>query len=350
MSLQLAAQHLAAQGRGPDTTLVHMAPHEVEALQKIARAHGGSLTINPQTGLPMIAGAVLGPIAGPVLTPLLVGGVTAGATGSLTKGLMAGLGAYGGAGLGSSLSSIGETALASSAAANTGAAASAAGMAPGAAGIANMTPAAFGETPFGLANTFGADAGMGAGALSSPVAAPPAATPATVTQMPTAPAPVTPQGPTPQETFRSSEIGQRNAIANRLASASPMERMGAGLSEVAKNPSLLFNKANMMNIGMATAPILFAGGTSKAVPTSSGNIQYYDFDGPSNRWTYLGSVPASDVSKAGGYEAGKSLIGRAHGGLAALAGGGVARFQDGGTPLATREDVLNAYRNTLRVR
>ena len=51
MSLQLAAQHLASKGRGPDTTLVHMAPHEVAGLQALARAQGGSLTINPDTGL-----------------------------------------------------------------------------------------------------------------------------------------------------------------------------------------------------------------------------------------------------------------------------------------------------------
>lgn len=52
MSLQLAANHLAAQGRGPDTTLVHMGQGEVEALQGLAAAHGGMLTTNPTTGLP----------------------------------------------------------------------------------------------------------------------------------------------------------------------------------------------------------------------------------------------------------------------------------------------------------
>ena len=52
MSLQHAANHLAAQGRGGDTTLVHMAPGEVKSLQQLAMAHGGSLSINPNTGLP----------------------------------------------------------------------------------------------------------------------------------------------------------------------------------------------------------------------------------------------------------------------------------------------------------
>ena len=59
MSLQYAAQHLAAKGRGPDTMLVHMAPSEVRGLQAIAMAHGGSLSINPQTGLPEAAEMIM---------------------------------------------------------------------------------------------------------------------------------------------------------------------------------------------------------------------------------------------------------------------------------------------------
>ena len=52
MSLRLAAKHLAEQGRGPDTTLVHRSPRELAGLQTLAKMHGGSLTTNPQTGLP----------------------------------------------------------------------------------------------------------------------------------------------------------------------------------------------------------------------------------------------------------------------------------------------------------
>jgi hypothetical protein len=112
MSLQIAAKHLAAQGRGPDTTLVHMAPREVAGLQAIAKAHGGSLTINPQTGLaeagflsrilPTLAGAALAATGvGAPMAALMVGGGTMLANGGdLKSGLMAGLGAYGGAGLG----------------------------------------------------------------------------------------------------------------------------------------------------------------------------------------------------------------------------------------------------------
>ena len=52
MSLHTLANHMAATGRGPDSTLVHMSPREVQGLQALAMRHGGSLTINPQTGLP----------------------------------------------------------------------------------------------------------------------------------------------------------------------------------------------------------------------------------------------------------------------------------------------------------
>ena len=52
MSLHAAAKHLAAQGRRGDTHLVHMTSGEVRSLQDLAKAHGGSLTTNPHTGLP----------------------------------------------------------------------------------------------------------------------------------------------------------------------------------------------------------------------------------------------------------------------------------------------------------
>ena len=111
MSLELAAQHLASRGRKGDTMLVHMAPEEVSGLQALARAGGGTLTLNPDTGLPeanflkkllpTLIGAGLSfiPGVGPLMAAGLVGGGTALTTGSLEKGLMAGLGAYGGAGL-----------------------------------------------------------------------------------------------------------------------------------------------------------------------------------------------------------------------------------------------------------
>jgi len=52
MGLQNTAHYLQSKGRGNDTMLVHMSPSEVKGLQAIALRHGGSLTINPDTGLP----------------------------------------------------------------------------------------------------------------------------------------------------------------------------------------------------------------------------------------------------------------------------------------------------------
>lgn len=137
MSLEQAAKHLAAHGRGPDTELVHMTKGEINSLQTLAKAGGGSLTINPHTGLseagflskllPMAAGAAAMYFSGGTAAPLIAGmsnaatiGLGMGAfetarTGSLNKGLMAGLGAYGGAGLagglmGAGAAEIGKTA------------------------------------------------------------------------------------------------------------------------------------------------------------------------------------------------------------------------------------------------
>lgn len=121
MSLALAAKHLAARGRGNDSMLVHMSPKEVSALQGVALAHGGSLSVNPDTGLPeasflesvlpTVLGAGLMMIPGLNIGALGAAGIVGGAqyarTGDIGKGLMAGLGAYGGAGLASGLSSAG---------------------------------------------------------------------------------------------------------------------------------------------------------------------------------------------------------------------------------------------------
>jgi hypothetical protein len=117
------AQNLASYGRGNDTQLVHMSPNEVKGLQALALAHGGSLTINPTTGLPeagflekilpMVAGAGLAmiPGVGPLAAAAMVGGGYGLATGSVEKGLMAGLSAYGGAGLATGLAGAGASSL-----------------------------------------------------------------------------------------------------------------------------------------------------------------------------------------------------------------------------------------------
>ena len=155
MSLHVLANHMATKGRGPDSMLVHMSPQEVASLQALAMKNGGSLTINPDTGLPeagflkkllpAIAGAALnffapgvGTAIGGALgigaaagTGVAVGGITALATGSLSKGLQAGLGAYGGASLASSLMNSGTMSLAEQAAQAAGSGAERAALSQG---------------------------------------------------------------------------------------------------------------------------------------------------------------------------------------------------------------------------
>ena len=126
---QPTAQGLASLGRNQDTMLMHVTPNEVAGLQQLAMAQGGSLTINPHTGLPeagffndligfaapIAAGFALGPGGFGLFTGanaalysgLAVGGLTALASGDIMKGLGAGLGAYGGAGLGGNLAGYG---------------------------------------------------------------------------------------------------------------------------------------------------------------------------------------------------------------------------------------------------
>lgn len=119
MSLQATANLLQQQGRGNDKMLVHMTPREVAGLEAIAKAKGGSLTINPKTGLPeagflddvlpIAASAALMYFGGPmgasigqglglsgalaqgVGMGLLVGGANTLLTGDLDKGLKSGL-------------------------------------------------------------------------------------------------------------------------------------------------------------------------------------------------------------------------------------------------------------------
>ena len=82
---------IASLGRGTDSALVHMSPSEVQALQQLAEQHGGSLTINPETGLPeagflsnllpLIAGLGLSVVSGGALSPLMTGMLMGGGAG-----------------------------------------------------------------------------------------------------------------------------------------------------------------------------------------------------------------------------------------------------------------------------
>lgn len=116
------AKGLASLGRGQDSMLVHMTPGEVKGLQQLALSAGGSLTINPHTGLPeagflssllpMVAAAAGTYFGGPL------GGMAAGAlTGGITNqqnplmgAILGGISGYGMSGIGDALSGLGSEA------------------------------------------------------------------------------------------------------------------------------------------------------------------------------------------------------------------------------------------------
>ena len=101
------AQGLASLGRNQDSMLVHMTPGEVQGLQKLAMSQGGSLTINPQTGLPeagflssmlpMLAAAAAIYFTGGAAAPAVAGmeGAAAGAGAAAAPAGLFGLGASG---------------------------------------------------------------------------------------------------------------------------------------------------------------------------------------------------------------------------------------------------------------
>ena len=187
-----AAQNMAGRGRDGDSMLVHMSPGEVKGLQALAMAHGGSLSINPDTGLveasflkrilPMIAGAGLMMIPGvnAAIAGGMVGGFETLRTGDIGKGLMAGLGAYGGAGLAGGLSNAAASTAVDASAQNLANQAIAegsttAGMAEATRNIGTPTLSSIGEGAKTLYNTpggmtaFAKDNLMNIGAAAAPV-------------------------------------------------------------------------------------------------------------------------------------------------------------------------------------
>ena len=267
MSLHAIADHMATKGRGPDTMLIHMAPSEVQGLQALAMAHGGSLTINPETGLPeagfldkllpTIIGAGLTFFSGGAINPMMAAGIVGGIqtvrTGDLGKGLAAGLGAYGGAGLTSGLTTAGTGALS----------AEVGGEALRAAGL------------------------TGEAAL----------------------------------TAEADQIAQR-AIGEKLATATPYETLSAGAGQAVSSPQAAgaFFKDNAKNLMYAAGPAILAGANVQAkgpqTTTKPGMIRPYSFDPYGGTYTAGTPYEATPAKPA------------AHGGLMGLAAGGMAGYED----------------------
>ena len=233
MSLKLAAEHLKRQGRGSDTELVHMTKDEVRGLQTMAKAHGGSLTINPETGLaeagflssilPTIAGiaaVALAPETGGASLMAYEAAVAGGVglasyamTGNLKQGIMAGVGAYGGMGIGEGLMGAGSAAMDAGAGLTSAAAINTPGAVPTA--MSNIDPMVL--------------EGMSKEAVAN--------------------ANVLPMSP------------ERAGISNSSL-------MGKGFGAAAQNP-MQFVSNNVGSIGMAAAPML----TASNAPTMPGGQQ-----------------------------------------------------------------------------
>jgi hypothetical protein len=110
---QQSAQGLASLGRYGDSMLVHMSPKEVAGLQSLAMSKGGSLTINPDTGLPEafildlalpVAGAFFG--IPPWATAAMMAGKTLIEGGDIGSAALSAFGGYTGGKLGKSLKSF----------------------------------------------------------------------------------------------------------------------------------------------------------------------------------------------------------------------------------------------------
>ena len=115
--VQQSAQGLASLGRGNDSMLMHVTPKEVAGLQSLAMASGGSLTINPHTGLPEagffdsifdFAAPIIGGYFG--MDPFLMAGIMGGKSlvteGDPLKAAFSAFGGYSGAKLGSGFESF----------------------------------------------------------------------------------------------------------------------------------------------------------------------------------------------------------------------------------------------------
>ena len=315
MSLHIAAQNLASQGRGPDNTLVHMSRKEVNSLNSLARAHGGHLTINPNTGLPeagflssilpMMIGAGLTVASGGALSPLMAAGLTGAgygiATGSLQKGLMAGLGAYGGAGLGAGLTEAGlaEAAVPGAAPVSPTAPTSfpteasayqSMGATPGQYGAMGETlaqaPAQVSAGYEGLSPTPSQYGAMGEAPIAAPVVQ------ATPQVAPAATAPVS-IGPTSSGPGFGTESA-RAAAQENLANMSPTERLsqaGRGIGALGTNTgqNAFMDKvgggSGLFKYGMAAAAPMLTGKDQAGYKSSGPNPYEYSYDYKTGQYT-----------------------------------------------------------------
>jgi len=289
MSLAVLADHMASKGRGPDSMLIHMSPREVQGLQALAENHGGSLTINPETGLPeagfldkllpTIIGFGISYISGGTIDPktaaMIVGGVETARTGDIGKGISAGLGAYGGAGIGAGMTAAGTEAIGSQAA--------------GQSYLSSYAPPGVLE---------GAGVGLSADMAYNLGQA----------------------GVVDAASTQAASVAQQ-AAAERIAAASPFEKLTAGAKAVAENPMGYATKDNLKYLAAAAGPAIMAGANVQSkgpqTVTKPGMIRPYSFDPYGGTYTAGNPYEATPAKPA------------ARGGLMGLAAGGIAGYGDG---------------------
>ena len=294
MSIKQAANYIRSQGRNNDTQLMHVTPNELGGLQALAMAHGGSLTLNPTTGLPeadfleAILPAIIGfgitAATGGAAAPWMVGaGVGAGTTamtGSLEKGLMAGLGAFGGAGLGGSVLSAGApVAAGTNAMAATGASSTAE--------AATLLP------PSGMSSAAGIG-GTGAGSSIMPTAG---------------------------------------------------QSFSAGMGEIANAPGQ-FLSSNLGNIGKSLAPALLETPDQSSPQETESYIQPYDYSQTMNpNFGMPGQSYYSDQTfTPRPQQSASSFTGFNNGGIASLAEGGEPKYTNPTKPI---NPAVTEYNNKL---
>jgi hypothetical protein len=256
-----------------------MAPQEVAGLQALAKAHGGSLTVNPDTGLaeagflssilPMVAGAGLSMMGvPPPMAAAIVGAGTGVATGSLQKGLMAGMGAYGGAGLTGSIMGAGAGAAQNAAmAAVDPAVGFTSGMGEVAAiegaGVAGTNIPTMGSSALGSATQAGMHplAGVPGKFVTSAVPGAPASSMVAPQNVVQSIAEQVPTSTTMPDLTRQGFLNEAAARATpgtelyKAAGTSPFDTAKAGFGELMKRPGDFMTKENLRYGLAGLAPV-----------------------------------------------------------------------------------------------
>jgi hypothetical protein len=293
-------------------------------------AHGGSLTVNPDTGLPeaLSLGKLLPAILGFAVTAatglpawqvgLGIGAAETARTGDLGRGISAGLGAYGGAGLGAGMSAAGASSIGSQGAGIAGDMAF--NLADAGSSFSNALPG--GET--GILNS---------SALSD-----------------------------------EAVKGIQQQTADRVAAASPFDKISRGFDAVKANPMGYANADNFKYMAAAAAPILADQAVKSNLPqttTRPGQIAHSEYDPYSG--TYVRANPyeaqvkkAADGGVMGFDESANSPMSRnnldsmgnkdgmfnyAHdgGGVMRMAEGGIAGYAPGGY-VPSDTDIFNYFK------